>query len=108
MVDNACRPYYSNVVILYLLFHCSAFRVYQYTSRAIFSSYTGLYCTISTIVMYFMRIHTGLIRYSNTRDVLRIFSSVFLSSMIYLLAINIWVVHVSAYKPGYDKPGFAG
>jgi len=43
--------------------------------------------------MYFMRVHTGLIRYSNTRDVLRIFSSTFLSSTIYLLAINIWVVH---------------
>ena len=41
-----------------------------------------------------MRIHIGLIRYSNTRDVMRIFSSVFLSSMIYLLVINIWVVHV--------------
>lgn len=36
MVDNACRPYHSNVVILYLLFHCSAFRVYQYTSRLLF------------------------------------------------------------------------
>jgi FlaA1/EpsC-like NDP-sugar epimerase len=39
-----------------------------------------------------MRIHTGLIRYSNTRDVLRIFSAVFLSSMLYLLFINIWVI----------------
>lgn len=41
-----------------------------------------------------MRIHTGLIRYSNTRDVLRIFSSVFISSIIYLVFINIWIVHV--------------
>ncbi|MEO6849166.1 MAG: nucleoside-diphosphate sugar epimerase/dehydratase, partial [Mucilaginibacter sp.] len=41
-----------------------------------------------------MRIHIGLIRYSNTRDVLRIFSSVFLSSMFYLLFINIWVIPV--------------
>jgi FlaA1/EpsC-like NDP-sugar epimerase len=41
-----------------------------------------------------MRIHTGLIRYSNTRDVLRIFSSVFLSSMFYLLFINLWVIPV--------------
>ncbi|MGZ3776999.1 MAG: polysaccharide biosynthesis protein, partial [Mucilaginibacter sp.] len=33
-------------------------------------------------------------RYSNTRDVMRIFSAVFTTSLIYLLAINFWVVHV--------------
>jgi len=62
--------------------------------RGYFFIYTGLYCAIAAIVMYAMRIHTGLIRYSNTRDVLRIFSSVFLSSMIYLLFVNIWVMPV--------------
>jgi len=62
--------------------------------RGYFFIYTGLYCIISTVVMYLMRIHTGLIRYSNTRDVLRIFSAVFVTSLIYLLAINFWVVHV--------------
>ena len=62
--------------------------------RGYFFILTGLYCIISAVVMYAMRIHIGLIRYSNTRDVLRIFSSVFLSSTIYLLVINVWVVHV--------------
>src|ERR1700755_1852197 len=62
--------------------------------RGYFFIYTGLYCTISLFVMYFMRIHTGLIRYSNTRDVLRIFSAVFTTSLAYLLAINFWVAHV--------------
>ncbi|MGZ3751775.1 MAG: polysaccharide biosynthesis protein [Mucilaginibacter sp.] len=62
--------------------------------RGYFFIYTGLYSVVAAVVMYAMRIHIGLIRYSNTRDVLRIFSSVFLSSMIYLLFINIWVVHV--------------
>src|ERR1700761_8385856 len=62
--------------------------------RGYFFIYTGLYGIIAALVMYGMRIHIGLIRYSNTRDVLRIFSSVFISSMIYLLAINLWVVHV--------------
>src|SRR5471030_2075599 len=62
--------------------------------RGYFFIYTGLYCAIAAVVMYAMRIHTGLIRYSNTRDVLRIFSSVFLSSMLYLLFINIWVIPV--------------
>jgi FlaA1/EpsC-like NDP-sugar epimerase len=62
--------------------------------RGYFFIYTGLYCVIAAVVMYAMRIHTGLIRYSNTRDVLRIFSSVFLSTMFYLLFINIWVIPV--------------
>ncbi|HVS93655.1 MAG TPA: nucleoside-diphosphate sugar epimerase/dehydratase [Mucilaginibacter sp.] len=62
--------------------------------RGYFFVYTGLYSVISAVVMYSMRIHTGLIRYSNTRDVLRIFSSVFISSMLYLFVINIWVLPV--------------
>jgi len=62
--------------------------------RGYFFVYTGLYCVIAAVVMYAMRIHTGLIRYSNTRDVLRIFSSVFLSSIFYLLFVNIWVIPV--------------
>jgi FlaA1/EpsC-like NDP-sugar epimerase len=62
--------------------------------RGYFFIYTGLYSAIAAIVMYAMRIHIGLIRYSNTRDVLRIFSSVFLSSMFYLLFINIWVMPI--------------
>lgn len=61
--------------------------------RGYFFILTGLYCAISTIVMYLMRVHTGLIRYSNTRDVLRIFSGVFLTCVVYLFAINIWVTH---------------
>jgi FlaA1/EpsC-like NDP-sugar epimerase len=43
--------------------------------------------------MYLMRIHTGLIRYSNTRDVLRIFGSIFLSTIFYVVLLNIWVLH---------------
>src|ERR1700755_1272458 len=62
--------------------------------RGYFFIYTGLYCIISAIVMYAMRIHTRLIRYSNRRDVLRIFGSVFISSLIYLVVLNVWVVHV--------------
>ncbi len=62
--------------------------------RGYFFMYTGLYSAIAAMVMYAMRIHIGLIRYSNTRDVLRIFSSAFLSSLLYLLIINVWVVNV--------------
>jgi len=77
-------------------FSFSYFIVYRFEFinilRGYFFIYTGLYCIISTEIMYIMRIHTGLIRYSNTRDVLRIFSSVFLSTIVYLLIVNIWVL----------------
>ncbi|RYU90210.1 polysaccharide biosynthesis protein [Mucilaginibacter terrigena] len=59
--------------------------------RGYFFVYTGLYCIIAALVMYAMRIHTGLIRYSNTRDVLRIFGSVFISSIVYITVITLWV-----------------
>ncbi|PAW93412.1 polysaccharide biosynthesis protein [Mucilaginibacter sp. MD40] len=59
--------------------------------RGYFFIYTALYCAIAALVMYVMRIHTGLIRYSNTRDVLRIFGSVFISSIVYMLVIAAWV-----------------
>jgi FlaA1/EpsC-like NDP-sugar epimerase len=56
--------------------------------------YTGLYSAIAFVVMYAMRIHVGLIRYSNTRDVLRIFCSTFVTSLLYLFTINVWVVDI--------------
>lgn len=59
--------------------------------RGYFFIYTGMYCIIAGIVMYLMRVHTGLIRYSNTRDVLRIFGAVFISSILYLIIISLWV-----------------
>jgi FlaA1/EpsC-like NDP-sugar epimerase len=62
--------------------------------RGYFFIYTSLYITISAIVMYIMRIHTGLIRYSSTRDMLRIFGSAFISSVIYACITYIWVVPV--------------
>jgi FlaA1/EpsC-like NDP-sugar epimerase len=67
--------------------------------RGYFFIYTGVYCIITVIVMYLMRVHIGLIRYSNTRDVLRIFGSIFISSILYMLAITIWVkpyLHVNS------------
>ncbi len=59
--------------------------------RGYFFIYTGVYCIVTAIVMYLMRVHIGLIRYSNTRDVLRIFGSVFISSILYMLIISMWV-----------------
>ncbi|MEB0277543.1 nucleoside-diphosphate sugar epimerase/dehydratase [Mucilaginibacter sp. 5C4] len=64
--------------------------------RGHFFIYTGIYCIIAAIVMYLMRVHIGLIRYSNTRDVLRIFGSVFISSVVYIIIITLWVKPVLA------------
>jgi FlaA1/EpsC-like NDP-sugar epimerase len=62
--------------------------------RGNFFIYTGLYSALAAIVMYAMRIHIGLIRYSNTRDMLRIFGSAFIASLLYLVVLNVWLVHV--------------
>ncbi|MGY4539083.1 FlaA1/EpsC-like NDP-sugar epimerase [Mucilaginibacter sp. UYNi724] len=59
--------------------------------RGYFFIYTGVYCIVAALVMYVMRVHIGLIRYSNTRDVLRIFGSVFISSLLYMLVVTLWV-----------------
>jgi FlaA1/EpsC-like NDP-sugar epimerase len=64
--------------------------------RGYFFVYTGVYCIIAAIVMYLMRVHIGLIRYSNTRDVLRIFGSVFISSILYTIVISLWIKPVLA------------
>jgi FlaA1/EpsC-like NDP-sugar epimerase len=87
-----------DLIIIAWSFSSSYFIVYRFEFinilRGYFFIYTGLYCVVAAAVMYTMRIHTGLIRYSNTRDVLRIFSSVFISGVIYLAIINIWVLPV--------------
>lgn len=62
--------------------------------RGHFFVYNAVYCIPAIAVMYFMRIHSGLMRYSNTHDVLRIFSSLFLSSLICLFLVKVWVMPV--------------
>lgn len=69
---------------------------FQFTEilRGYFFIYTYLYCAVAVLVMYSMRIHKGLIRYSNTRDMVRIFISAFVSSVIYLFLVRFWVIPV--------------
>src|SRR3569833_1013916 len=97
---NKVVPRWVIVVLDHLIvaasFSISYFIVYRFEFinilRGYFLTYTALYCLTSLAVMYVMRIHTGLIRYSNTRDVLRIFSAVFSCTLIYLVLINMWVL----------------
>lgn len=59
--------------------------------RGYFFIYVGLYCLVSLITFIVMRIHTGLIRYSNTYDLFRVFSAVLTSSLLYVLVIALWI-----------------
>ena len=62
--------------------------------RGHFFWYTGLFSVISLIVFYTMRIHTGLIRYSNVHDMFRIFAAVFITSIIYPVIVSLVLVQI--------------
>ena len=46
--------------------------------------YTATLCTIALPVVYFSKLHTGLLRYSNVRDLFKIFFTTAIFSMIFL------------------------
>jgi FlaA1/EpsC-like NDP-sugar epimerase len=87
-------------VIISWAFAVSYFIIKQFEFNDIlrgpFLFYLGLYCTVSISVFYLMRIHTGIIRFSNTQDILRIFTAVLTSSIFYgiIAGTTIW----SEYK----------
>ncbi|MFT3747859.1 MAG: nucleoside-diphosphate sugar epimerase/dehydratase [Agriterribacter sp.] len=63
--------------------------------RGHFFMYAGLFVVTSVSVFYTMRIYRGLIRYSNSKDMFRIFSAVLAVSLIYpivseLIAIRLY------------------
>jgi len=51
--------------------------------------YIAFYCGGAGIVFLVMGIHTRIVRYSNTRDMLRIFIAVLLSNILFLLACKV-------------------
>ena len=62
---------------------------FQQILRGHFFYYTGLYSVISLLVFYFMRIHTGIIRYSNIHDMFRISVALCVSAILYVPAVRI-------------------
>jgi len=68
-------------------------RQFEFTDllRGHFTIYVGLYCLMYLGVSVAMRIHTGLIRYSGTEDIYRIFTAVLISSVLYGTAVGIFV-----------------
>lgn len=53
--------------------------------------YIGLYSVFSVYVFITMRIHTGIIRYSNTEDIFRVFMAVLISTIGFMLFSNLLV-----------------
>lgn len=56
-----------------------------------FFIYTALYSLIAICVFIGMRIHTGIIRYSNTQDIVRIFMAVLLTSFVFTVISSVWL-----------------
>ena len=84
-----------DLVITGVSFTLSYFIVKQFEFSEIlrghFFIYTSLYCFISLLVFYSMRIHTGLLRYSNIHDTMRIFLAVLLTGLAYPVAVEFLV-----------------
>lgn len=71
--------------------------------RGHFFIYAGLFAATSIAVFYAMRIYRGLIRYSNTKDMFRIFSAVLVVSLIYPVISEI--IATRLYRiPRIDMP----
>src|SRR6476661_305853 len=74
--------------------------------RGYFFIYLGLYCSISVGVFYLKRIHTGIIRYSNTEDIFRIFSAVIITSVLYWGIVNLMVFPIYDVDRNEIRAGF--
>lgn len=56
-------------------------------------SYILLFNAIAIPVFIILQIHTGIIRYSNTKDMIRIFMAVFLTSILFTVISNLFIVN---------------
>jgi FlaA1/EpsC-like NDP-sugar epimerase len=91
-------------IIVSWAFAVSYFMIKQFhfneIMRGPFLFYLALYCVISISIFYLMRVHTGIIRFSNTQDILRIFTAVLSVSLIYGITLSTTV----SYGPYYIDP----
>ena len=83
-------------IIISWAFAVSFFTVMQFEFneilRGTFFIYSGVYSLIAICVFIRMRIHTGIIRYSNTEDIFRIFSAVLLTSILYVVVVMTFII----------------
>ena len=66
-------------------------------------TYTFIMCIISLPVIYFGRLHTGLLRFSNSTDLFRVFAATFTFSCLFLLGIFLFGTKIieNEYKQLY-------
>ncbi|HWJ26052.1 MAG TPA: polysaccharide biosynthesis protein, partial [Flavisolibacter sp.] len=87
-----------DLAILSVSFAFSYFFIKHFEFREIYRGhfiiYTGLFCIVVCFIFYIMRIHTGLIRYSNMQDIVRIFLALIISSLLYSFAVKTIVVGI--------------
>lgn len=53
--------------------------------------YQGVYCLVALGVFYLLRLHAGLMRYSNTSDLYRIFTAIAVATLTYGIAVELFV-----------------
>ncbi|MEO6218781.1 MAG: polysaccharide biosynthesis protein, partial [Ginsengibacter sp.] len=85
-----------DLIIISWSFALSYFIIQQFEFAGIYRGhffiYIGLYCSITITIFYFKHIHTGLIRYSNSQDIFRIFSAIIISSVLYPFIIELIII----------------
>jgi FlaA1/EpsC-like NDP-sugar epimerase len=97
-----------DLVITGFAFTLSYFIVKQFEFHEIlrghFFIYTILYCLISLPVFYFMRIHTGMLRFSNVYDMMRISLAVLITGVLYPVAV-VFIVNREYHINSLNIPG---
>ncbi len=90
-------------VVILILFAISYFSIRQFDLQRIFLGhfliYTFIYSSISTLVYSFMKIHTGLIRYSNLHDLMKIMKTLALTSLFFAIIVQgYWELNYHTYS----------
>lgn len=97
-----------DLVITGFAFTLSYFVVKQFEFHEIlrghFFIYTILYCLLSLPVFYFMRIHTGMLRFSNVYDMMRISLAVLITGVLYPIAV-VFIVNREYHINSLNIPG---
>ena len=87
-------------IILSIAFVLSYLIIQKFNIQQLFTGsflfYFLSFIVLRTLVFLFIKIHTGIIRYSNTEDIIRIFKAVSISSLIF------WLVSSALFIPVFN------
>lgn len=89
-------------LILSLAFVLSFLIINKFQIQQMFSGsflfYLLSFLGLSTFVFLFIKIHTGIIRHSNTEDIIRIFKAVSISSLLFWLVSNLIFIPILGFN----------